>query len=106
MTSNHKEDFYCLNCLHSFKTENKLKNHKSLNTMIIYAKIMVIATYKCLKKVIMYYNATKKTPFIIYAVMKSLLENMSTCHNNPKKSSTTKINKKHTPIDYSLFTHC
>ena len=30
---------------------------------------------------------------------------MSTCYNNPKESSTTKINK-HTPLRYSLFTHC
>ena len=30
---------------------------------------------------------------------------MSTCHNNPKKSSTTRINK-HTASGYSLFTHC
>ena len=30
---------------------------------------------------------------------------MNTCHNNPKKSSTTKINK-HTPSGYSLFTDC
>ena len=37
-----------------------------------------------------------KVPFIIYADLESLLEKMSTCHNNPKKSSTTKINK-HTP---------
>ena len=29
---------------------------------------------------------------------------MSTCHNNPEKSSTTKKNK-HTPSGYSLFTH-
>ena len=30
---------------------------------------------------------------------------MSTCHNNPKKSSTAKINK-HTSSGYSLFTCC
>ena len=30
---------------------------------------------------------------------------MNTCHNNPEKSSMTKINK-HTPSGYSLFTHC
>ena len=30
-------------------------------------------------------------PFIIYAHLDSLLEKMSTCHNNPEKSSTTKI---------------
>ena len=46
-----------------------------------------------------------KVPFIIYADLNSLLEKMNTCHNNPEKSSTTKINK-HTPSGYSLFTHC
>ena len=30
---------------------------------------------------------------------------MNTCHNNPQKSSATKINK-HTPSGYSLFTKC
>ena len=30
---------------------------------------------------------------------------MSTCQNNPNKSSTTKINK-HTPSGYSIFTSC
>ena len=45
-----------------------------------------------------------KIPFIIYADMESLPEKINTCHNNPKKSSTTKINK-HTASGYSLFTH-
>ena len=44
-------------------------------------------------------------PFIIFADLESLLEKMNTCHNNPEKSSTTKINK-HTPSGSSLFTHC
>ena len=46
-----------------------------------------------------------KVPFIIYADLESLLEKMNTCHSNPEKSSTIKINK-HTPSGYSLFTHC
>ena len=25
----HDDDFHCLNCLHSFRTENKLKSHKN-----------------------------------------------------------------------------
>ena len=29
-TSNHKEDFYCLNCFHSYSKENKLKKHKKV----------------------------------------------------------------------------
>ena len=28
ITSNHKEDFYCLNCFHSYRTKNKLEAHK------------------------------------------------------------------------------
>ena len=46
-----------------------------------------------------------KVPFIIYADLESLLEKISTCHNNPTKSSTTKINK-HAASGYSLFTYC
>ena len=46
-----------------------------------------------------------KLPFVIYADLECLFENLSTCQNNPNKSSTTKINK-HTPSGYSLFTHC
>ena len=44
-------------------------------------------------------------PFTIYADLECLLEKMSTCQNNPNKSSTTKINK-HTPSGYSIFTNC
>ena len=46
-----------------------------------------------------------KLLFGIYADLECLLEKMSTCQNNPKKSSTTEINK-HTPSGYSIFTHC
>ena len=58
-------------------------------------------------KMLKYQHGEKymKVPFIIYLDLESLLEKMNTCDNNPKKSSTTKMNK-HTPFGYSLFTHC
>ena len=37
ITSTHKEDFYCLNCFHSYRTRNKLESHKK------YVKIIIIA---------------------------------------------------------------
>ena len=37
ITSKHEGDFYCLNCFHSYTTENKIKKHK------IFVRIMVIA---------------------------------------------------------------
>ena len=30
ITSTHKEDFYCLNCFHSYRTKNKLEAHKKI----------------------------------------------------------------------------
>ena len=30
VTSKHDRDFYCLNCLHSFRTESKLKSHEKV----------------------------------------------------------------------------
>ena len=30
ITSNHKEDFYCLNCFRSYRTRNKLEEHKKI----------------------------------------------------------------------------
>ena len=53
------------------------------------------------------YNQGEKpmSPFIIYADLECLLEKISTCYNNPEKSSTAEINN-HTPSGYSLFTHC
>ena len=30
ITSTHKEDFYCLNCFHSYRTRNKLESHKKI----------------------------------------------------------------------------
>ena len=53
-------------------------------------------------KILKYNHGEKfmKVPFIIYADLDSLLEKMDTCHNNPEKSSTTKINK-YTPSGYS-----
>ena len=58
-------------------------------------------------KIIQYNHAEKsmKVPLIICLDLESLLEKMNICHNNPKKSSTTKINK-HTLSGYSLLSHC
>ena len=38
ITSNHKEDFYCLNCSHSYSTKEKLEKHEMyLIIMITFA---------------------------------------------------------------------
>ena len=104
ITSNHREDFYFLNCFHSYRTKNKLEEHKKICENHNYCHVKMPNENN---KIIKYKQGEKsiKLPFIIYADLECLLEKMSTCYNNPRESSTTEINK-HTPSGYSLFTHC
>ena len=103
ITSKHGGDFYYLNCLNTFSTKNKLKEHKNVCKNHDYCYIEMSKEESILK-----YNHQEKfmkTPFIICADMESLLEKIDTCHTNPEKSATININK-HTVSDFSLFTHC
>ena len=104
ITGNNHGDFYCLNCFQSYITENKLKKHKKVCKNHDYCYVEMPEEYN---KTLKYNEGEKsmKSPFIIYADLDCSLEKMNTCHNNPEKTSTTKINK-HTPSGYSLFTHC
>ena len=102
ITFTYKEDFYCLNCFHSYRTKNKLEAHKKICENHDYCHVeMPTENYNFIK-----YNHGEKSmklSFVIYADLECLLEKLSTCINNPNESSTTKINK-HTPSGYSIFT--
>ena len=104
ITSTHKENFYCLNCFHSYSTKNKLEAHKKICENHNYCNVEMPNEDN---KITKYYQGEKsiKFPFVIYADLECLLEKMSRCQNNTNESSTTKINK-HTRSVYSLFTHC
>ena len=104
ITSNHKEDFYCLNCFHSYRTENKLEVHKKICENHDYCHVEMPTKNNNIIKC-NHGEKSMKLPFVIYADLECLLEKMSTCMNNPNESSTTKINKR-TPWGYSIFTHC
>ena len=98
VTSNHYGDFYCLNCFHSYRTKNTLEAHKQICENHDYCHVeMPIKGNNTIK----YNHGEKyiKMLFTIYADLECLLVKMSTCQNNPNKSSTTKINK-HTPLGY------
>ena len=104
ITSNHNGDFYCLNCLHSYRTKSKLKKHEKIckNHDFCHLK-MPDADNNILES-----KPTKKSlkhPFIIYADLECLLLKMNTCNNNPKKSYTT-AKALHKPSGYTLLTSC
>ena len=104
ISSNHNSDYYCLNCFHSYRTENKLNVHKKICENREYCNIEMPSPNNNIIK----YNQGEKSlelPFIIYAVLECLLKKVDTCYNNPDLSSTTKINQ-HIPSGYSIYTNC
>ena len=104
ITSNHDGDYYCLNCFHSYRTENKLNAHKKICENNEYCNIEMRSSNNNLIK----YNQGDKSlklPFIIYADLECILKKIDTCQNNPNLSSTTKINQ-HIPSGYSIYTSC
>ena len=104
ITVNNNGDFYCLNCFQSYTSENKLKKNKNVCENHNYCYVEMPEEDK---KILKYNHGEKsmKVPFTVYADLESSLEKMYIFHNNPEKSSITKMNK-HTPSGYSLFTHC
>ena len=84
ITSNHKEDFYCLNCFHFYRTENKLESHKKICENHDYCHVEIPTKDN---NIIKYNRGEKpmKVRFIIYADLECLLEKMSTCINNPNE---------------------
>ena len=104
ITSNHNSDYYCLNCFHSYRTENKLNAHRKICENHEYCNIEMPSPNNNIIK----YNQGEKSlelPFIIYTDLECLLKKIDTCYNNPDLSSTTKINQ-HIPSEYSIYTNC
>ena len=104
ISSNHNSDYYCLNCFHSYKTENKLNAHKKICENHEHCNIEMASPNNNIIK----HNQGEKSlelPFIIYADLECLLKKIDTCQNNPDLSSTAKINQ-HIPSGYSIYTNC
>ena len=72
ITSKHHVDFYCLNCLHSFRTENKLRSHEKVCKHKDFCGIVMPSE----KDKILEFNQymkSDKMPYIIYADIESLI---------------------------------
>ena len=73
ITSNQNGDYYCLNCFHSYRTENKLNAHKKICENNEYCNIEMPSPNNNLIK----YNQggkSLKLPFIIYADLECMLK--------------------------------
>ena len=98
--SKHHGDFYCLNCLHSFTTENKRESHKKVcenfRNLIMSSEDTKISGFK-------QYQKSDKTLFIIYADLECIIKKIDGCKSNPENLSTTKVSK-HIPSGLSMST--
>ena len=98
--SNHNGDFYCLNYLRSFRTDNVLKRQERLCDNNDYCGVEMPTQFN---KTLKYNHGEKplKSPFAIYADLECLLIKKQLCHNNPNESYTDR-KAMHEPCGYSL----
>ena len=99
ITSKHNGDFCCLDCLHSFATENKRESHKKVCESKDFCNVMLSEDTKILE--FNQYQKPDKAQFIIYADAACLTEKIDECKNNPENSSTTKVGK-HIPSGFLM----
>ena len=98
--SKNNDDFYCLNYLHSFRTKNKRESQKNvLENEIFCDVIMPSKDTKILK--FNQYKKSDKTPFIIYADIKCIIEKIDGYKNNSENSSSKKVSA-HIPSCFSI----
>ena len=90
VTSKYHGNFYCFNCLHSFRTENRLKSRENVSENKDFCGIVtpsekdnVLEFNQCVK--------SDKITHIIYADIESLIKKADRYANNPENSSATKI---------------
>ena len=78
VTSKHHGDFYCLNCLHSFRTKNKLESNKQVcGNKIVYNFVITPEDTKILE--FNQYKKSDKVTFIIYADLECFIEKIDGC---------------------------
>ena len=89
ITSKHHSDFYCLNCLYSFRTKNRIKSLEKVCENKDFCGIVMPSE----KDNILEFNQYKKSDkmsYTIYADIESLIRKINRWTNNPETSSTEK----------------
>ena len=85
-------DFYCLNCLHSFKTKNKLELHKKVCENKDFCYVIMLSEDTTILEFNQYWKYDK-APFIIYTDLECMIEKIEICKNKPEHSSATKVSR-------------
>ena len=102
ITSKNNGDFYCLNCLHSFRTKNKLESHKIVCENKDFCNVIMPSEDTKVLEFNQYQKSDKAT-FFIYAGLECIIEKIDECKNNPENSSTSKVSQR-IPSGFSTST--
>ena len=89
ITSNNNGELYCLNCMHSFRTDNALKKHERLCDNHDYCQLAMPSKNKNILK----YNHREKSlkvANLIYFDLESLSIKNHPSQNNPEQPYTEK----------------
>ena len=103
-SSNHRGDFYSLNCFNSYTTKNKLKEHEEICNN---HDSCLIEMPEWVNKTIKHNPGEKslKAPFAIYLDLECLLKKVKSSQNNNEKPYTEK-KARHEPSGWSMFIRC
>ena len=104
ITANQNVGFYCLICLHSFRTDNALKEHERLCNNNEYCCVEMPTKFNEILK----HNHGEKsltTPYVVYVDLGCLLLKEQSCQNNPNEPYTER-KAIHEPCGYSLDLFC
>ena len=92
LLSKNNDDFYYLDCLHSFRTKIKLESYKVVSEDKNFCKvIMPPEDTKILE--FNQYQKSDKAPIIFYADVQCVIKKIDRCKNNLENSFTTKVLK-------------
>ena len=101
-TLKHDGDFYCLNCLYSFRTKNKLESHKTeCENKYLCGAIISYEDTKILE--LNQFQKSDETLSIIYIGLESLIQKVGGCKNNSENLFSRKVSK-HISCGYSMST--
>ena len=100
ITSKHHGDFYCLICLHYFAKENKRESHKKVWKNKDFRNVATPSKDTKILEVNQY-QKWNNAPFVIYADLECLIENIDGFKNNTENSSLAKVGK-HIPLGFSV----
>ena len=102
-SSNHTEDFFCLNCFNSCTTKNKLKEYEEICNNQNSCRMEMPKWFEIILK----YNLGEKSlkaPFAIFFWFRMFIKKEQSYENNNIEKSYTKNKVIHEPSGWAMFT--